>query len=35
VAVSPGTCVTAAETIRFTGKERDEETGLDFFVARY
>jgi RHS repeat-associated protein len=24
-----------SETIKFTGKERDQETGLDFFEARY
>jgi RHS repeat-associated protein len=27
--------MTATETIRFTGKERDAETGLDYFGARY
>jgi RHS repeat-associated protein len=27
--------MTAAETIRFTGKERDSEIGLDYFGARY
>ena len=27
--------MTAIETIRFTGKERDAETGLDYFGARY
>ena len=25
----------ASETLKFTGKERDQETGLDFFEARY
>jgi RHS repeat-associated protein len=27
--------MTVAETVRFTGKERDSETGLDYFNARY
>jgi RHS repeat-associated protein len=27
--------MTATETVRFTGKERDAETGLDYFGARY
>ncbi len=27
--------MTATETVRFTGKERDTETGLDYFGARY
>lgn len=27
--------MTATETIEFTGKERDTETGLDYFLARY
>jgi RHS repeat-associated protein len=27
--------MTATETIRFTGKERDAETGLDYSLARY
>jgi RHS repeat-associated protein len=27
--------MTVAETIHFTGKERDGETGLDYFGARY
>ena len=35
VALSPGSCITATETMRFTGKERDAETGLDYFGARY
>jgi RHS repeat-associated protein len=30
-------CFTAADTLtqKFTGKERDAETGLDYFGARY
>ncbi len=35
LAVIPRSSMTVTGAIQFTGKERDAETGLDYFGARY
>ncbi len=35
LAIALDSCMTAMATTQFTGKERDAETGLDYFGARF